>query len=212
MTGPPKVGGARPGDALRLRLVPPRGSRQGVSRERAAVDFLEAGLEAANQFYFVIAIRVAAVAPHVLPQHFGGHSISSSVVKAPTFLDDMFEMFFHLRTTTRRRVAKLVCGVVLCCCGAVRRNRAAISPESAAPSVRRRHRRVRQRLPQNRHAGVELPASFSLGKGTSIPRHREDLPVALPHSSHRCWPNHASDGRPAWSSWLSLPSRESMCN
>ena len=128
MTGPPKVGGARPGDALRLRLVPPRGSRQGVSRERAAVDFLEAGLEAANQFYFVIAIRVAAVAPHVLPQHFGGHSISSSVVKAPTLLDDMFEMFFHLRTTTRRRVAKLVCGFVLRCCGAVRRNRAAISP------------------------------------------------------------------------------------
>ena len=117
MTGPPKVGGAWPGDALRLRLVPPRGSRQGVSRERAADVFLKAGLEAANQFCFVIAIRVAAVSPHVLPQHFGGHFISSSVGEAPTFLDDMFEMFFHLRTTTRRRVAKLALQF-LCCIAA----------------------------------------------------------------------------------------------
>ena len=82
MTGPTKVGGARPEDALRLRLVPPRGSRQGVSRERAADFFLEAGLEAANQFFFVIGIIVAAVAPHMLLQHQGGHFISSCVGEA----------------------------------------------------------------------------------------------------------------------------------
>ena len=90
MTGPTKVGGARPGDALRLRLVPPRGSRQGVSRERAADLFLKAGLEAANQFFFVIGPVVAAVAPHMVLQHRDRHFFSSCVGKAPTFLDDMF--------------------------------------------------------------------------------------------------------------------------
>ena len=111
-------------DALRVLLLPRMGSRQGISRERAAVarqpavGVLPAGKEAANQFFFVIGIIVAAVAPHILLQHFGGHFFSSCVGEAPTFLDDMF---FHLRTTTRRRAGKLVlrfCAVLLRRCEA----------------------------------------------------------------------------------------------